>query len=176
MTDGAGRAIRPARPDEASSLALLSLEVWSHTYLRDGVSGRFADYALSTFTGASYAQIITDPRERLLVSDNQRGLDGLIRVTRGNPGPVAGCSDIELTSLYVQPRHHGRGIGSALLRAGMGVAVSMGAASVWLTVNVQNAGALGFYRAHGFESLGQTAFEIDGEAYPNEVLRCRLPA
>jgi len=171
-----GPAIRPARPDEASSLALLSLEVWSHTYLRQGVGRPFADYALSTFTSAAYEQIIADPRERLLVSDNLRGLDGLIRVTRGNPAPVGGCHDIEITSLYVQPRHHGNGIGSALLRAGMAVAVSMGAASVWLSVNAENTRALGFYRAHGFECLGQTAFIIDGIAYPNDVLRCRLPS
>ena len=46
--------IRPATPNEASGLALLSFEVWSTTYLRRGINGFFADYALEEFSEARF--------------------------------------------------------------------------------------------------------------------------
>jgi hypothetical protein len=42
--------IRPSVSKDASSLALLSLEVWSTTYLRRGINAFFAEYALEEFS------------------------------------------------------------------------------------------------------------------------------
>jgi methyl coenzyme M reductase alpha subunit len=53
-------AIREASIDDASSLAALSIEVWIGTYLRNGVSKFFADYALSTFTTQIFEAFIDD--------------------------------------------------------------------------------------------------------------------
>ncbi len=167
-------SLRPARPCDASSIAALSIEVWLGAYLKRGVGAVFADYALATFTPANAERFIADPAEFVLVSQNAEGIDGYIRLTSGSPAPVAGCSDLEIATLYVQPRHHGRGLGSRLLEAGLAHARSLAAGSVWLTTNAENTPAIAFYLARGFEKLGETHFRIADQGYLNNLYRRRL--
>lgn len=161
---------RHATVDDASALAVLAIEVWAGTYLRTGISSFFADYALSTFSRDKMAELVGCPTETMIVSENDTGIDGFVRVSQDVCGPVSGCSTTEIATLYVRPRHHGQGIGQALLRQAMEVAQDYGAGSVWLTVNHENTSALGFYARQGFRKIGQTLFRIGDEVYPNDVL------
>ncbi len=165
---------RPASRADASSLAAISIEVWIGTYIRNGVNGFFADFALSEFTADRFETLLSDPRESVIVSENRDGIDGFVRVTQDRPAPEGVASDTEIRTLYVQPRHHGRGLGKALLAQGLGVAQARGAGSVWLQTLWDNTPALGFYRAQGFDIVGRTHFRIGDEAYPNEILLRRL--
>ncbi|HEY6018246.1 MAG TPA: GNAT family N-acetyltransferase, partial [Gaiellaceae bacterium] len=62
---------------------------------------------------------------------------------RAHPGPV-----LFLSGLGVDPAYQGRGVGGALLEAGL--AREPDATAVLLTNNERN---LGFYEAHGFETV-----------------------
>lgn len=166
--------LRPAEPSDAAALAAISIEVWLGTYIRNGVSPAFADFALQEFTPARFAALIGREEESFLVSQNRDGPDGFIRLSRGRVAPVAGCSTCEITTLYVQPRHHGRGVGRALLDAGLGIARDTGHGSAWLTTNSENTPAIGFYLARGFEKVGVTHFRIGDAAYPNDIYRFRF--
>lgn len=166
--------LRIARPSDASSLAAISIEVWLGTYIRRGVNALFADFALAEFTTPKFAAILRDPAEYIVVSENEEGIDGFIRVSQGEVAPVGGCSETEIATLYVQPRHHGKGRGRALLGAGLRHCRDLGAPSVWLTTNSENTPAIGFYLAQGFETVGQTHFRIQDQAYLNEVFSYRL--
>lgn len=164
--------LRDATPDDAASLAALSIEVWLGTYLRQGVNRVFAEFVLSSFTPDNFSEHMKDPSQHIIVSDNQDGIDGYIRIAAGAYAPLPDCADTEITTLYVQPRHHGRGIGRALLNAGLNHARQrLSAPSVWLTTNSQNAPAIAFYLKNGFERIGTTDFVIDGVPYPNDVFR-----
>lgn len=162
--------LRPAVPDDAPSLAALSFEVWIGTYLHEGISPFFANYALDTFRTDAFLASLQQPDTCFIVSQNSVGIDGFIRLDAGRSDPVDGRSDLEISTLYVQPRHHGKGIGHALLQAGLDWARDQGAASVWLTTNSANTPAIGFYKAQGFDVVGQTHFTIEDQAYLNEVL------
>ncbi len=162
---------RIARPSDAPILAALSIEVWLGTYVRHGVNALFAEYALNTFTTAGMAALLTDPSEHVIVSENRDGLDGFLRISRESAAPVAAGHDVELSTLYVQPRHQGRGLGRALLEQGVQYARAVPAGSIWLTTNSDNAPAIAFYLSQGFEKIGTTQFRIGDQAYPNDVLR-----
>ena len=162
--------LRPALLQDASSLAALSMEVWLGTYLRQGINGFFADYVFAELTPVRMAQHLARPSETFIVSQNQQGIDGFIRLTQGPLPPSGQGSALEIATLYVQPRHHGRGIGKALLQAGLKKAQDLGAAHPWLTTNVENTAAIAFYQRQGFVITGRTNFEIGNQAYPNEVL------
>ena len=161
--------LRPAKTTDCAALAALSIEVWTGTYLREGVNDTFAAFVLETFTPAHFAALLQDPGETLIVSQNRVGIDGYIRITEDRPSPVGG-TNTEITTLYVQPRHHGRGIGQALLRAGLDHCRAKGFGAPWLATNSENTPAIGFYHRQGFASVGETVFEIDGTGYPNTVL------
>ncbi len=168
--------LRAAEITDASALAALSIEVWVHTYLREGVSSFFADFVLKTYTAQYFINILQDPSETLVVSQNKVGLDGFVRVSQNRPAPVPGCGSVEISSLYVQPRHHGRGIGHALLQAALDEAKRLQTPDLWLATNAENHPAIRFYLANGFDQAGETTFCIQGEAYPNVVFRNTLNA
>ena len=165
---------RMAVPSDAPILAAISIEVWLGTYIRRGINAFFAEFALNEFKSARFAALLEDPSEHVIVSENSDGLDGFIRISEGNTAPVAGCSTVEVSTLYVQPRHRGRGLGRALLEQGLHYARGIDAPSVWLATNSENASAIAFYLKQGFEKVGTTHFRIHDQAYPNEVLRRRV--
>lgn len=156
---------------DCSSLALLSVEVWTGTYLRNGVSGHFADYVLSLYTPAHFTEALNNPAERLLVSQNRDGIDGYIRISHGRPSPAGGASRTELSTLYIQPRHHGRGAGLRLLQAGLDLCRRNTWDAPWLTSNSENRRAISFYLRNGFEHVGLSHFRIGDAEYPNDVLQ-----
>lgn len=166
-------SLRPATQDDCSSLAALSIEVWLGTYLRNGINRLFSDYVLSTYTPDHFAGALQNPAERLIVSQNQEGIDGCIRISHGRPSPAGAPSRTEISTLYVQPRHQRRRIGRHLLEAGLKICRSEGWDAPWLAANAQNTRAIAFYLRHGFEPAGQTFFQVQDSQYPNEVLQYR---
>lgn len=167
---------RTGQPSDAAALAAISIEVWLGTYIRKGVNTFFAEFALNEFTTPKLSALLNDPNEHVIVSENQDGIDGFIRLSQGKGAPVSGCSTMEISTLYVQPRHHGRGLGTALLEQGLIYARSVGAPSVWLTTNSENTPAIAFYLKQGFERVGTTHFTIQDQAYPNDVFRRAVSA
>lgn len=161
---------RPACLSDAPILAAISIEVWLGTYIRRGVNAFFAEYALNEFTSDKLRALLEDQNEHIIVSENEDGLDGFIRVSQGKAEPVANSS-MEISTLYVQPRHQGRGLGRLLLEQGLTYARNIGSPSVWLTTNSENAPAIAFYLKQGFEKVGTTHFRIQDQAYLNDVFR-----
>jgi ribosomal protein S18 acetylase RimI-like enzyme len=166
--------LRKPTNSDASSIAAISIEVWIGTYLKRGVSAFFADYVLEEFAPSKIEKLILDPDQFILVSENEEGLDGFIRVSSASKAPVSGCSEMEISTFYVQPRHHGKGIGKRLLDAALAHCREKSIESVWLTTNAENAPAIAFYLARGFEQVGETHFRIDDQGYLNNVYSYRL--
>lgn len=168
--------LRLASPTDASTLAALSIEVWLGTYLKRGINAFFADYVLSEFTTAKIETLISDPKEHFILSENQEGIDGFIRVSLGKEAPVAGCSDTEISTFYVQPRHHGKGVGKRLLTAALTYCADRGLSAVWLATNAENAPAISFYLSQGFTQVGHTHFRVQDQAYLNNVYAYQIPS
>jgi len=158
--------IRPAVADDCRNLAALSIEVWLHTYALNGVRDDAARYVLDTFTADYFAQRIASPRYRLYVHAVDGYLQGYVCLDLETRCPVAGQAGVEVEKLYVQAHFKGQGIGSALLRAAMQDVGS----KLWLSTWVHNAPAIGYYLAFGFNDIGQTWFELDGQQHENRVL------
>ena len=87
---------RIAQPSDAPILAAISIEVWLGTYIRRGVNAFFADYALNEFTSDKLRALLEDQNEHFIVSENEDGLDGFIRVSHEKVAPVASCSSMEI--------------------------------------------------------------------------------
>jgi ribosomal protein S18 acetylase RimI-like enzyme len=166
--------LRKPKHSDASSIAAISIEVWIGTYLKRGVSAFFADYALDEFTPSKTKKLLSDPDQFILVSENKEGIDGFIRVSFASKAPVDGCSEVEISTFYVQPHHHGKGIGKRLLNAALQHCRDKAVKSVWLTTNAENDPAIAFYLAQGFEHVGEMHFRIEDEGYLNNVYLYRL--
>lgn len=166
--------LRKPHESDASSIAAISIEVWIGTYLKHGVSPFFADYVMAEFTSAKIEKRISDPSQFFLVSENKHGIDGFIQVSPDSIAPINSCSNTEISTFYVQPRHHGKGIGKRLLNAALQHCRDQSVESVWLATNAENSPAIAFYLSQGFSHVGETHFCIDEEAYLNNVYSYRL--
>lgn len=167
--------LRDAVVSDAPGIALLSIEVWSGTYLRKGIGGVFADFALGEFTTANIETLMAKPGELFVVSDNDDGIDAFMRISFDTPSPVARGPGTEIATLYVQPRHQGRGLGKALMAEAIRRCRARAIPSVWVATNSENTPAIRFYTALGFSRIGHTHFDIGDQAYPNDVLALDLP-
>lgn len=166
--------IRKAREQDASGLAAVSIEVWMGTYVRDGVSSLFADYVLSEFTAQNFRHAIDDRNLATWVSEDGIGIEGFVTVSSSATPPLGGCSSLEITTLYVRPRHQSGGRGAALLQCALEHCRALGGGNAWLKVNAENGRAIDFYRRHGFSKIGSTYFRIADQAYENHVMKIDL--
>ncbi|WP_410010488.1 GNAT family N-acetyltransferase [Phyllobacterium sp. A18/5-2] len=97
------------------------------------------------------------------VSENSVGIDGFIRIARDAEPPLHGCSDLEIATLHVRPRHQGSGTGRVLLTTGLEFCAwtgrpMSGSASMPKTRVPQN-----FYVENGFTKIGETQFQIEDD-------------
>ncbi|WP_415842526.1 GNAT family N-acetyltransferase [Pseudomonas wadenswilerensis] len=93
-----------------------------------------------------------------------------LRAWHDNQGQIrgfAGVSKGKLEMLFVDPQSRGQGVGKALLRQ-----VISELAVREVDVNEQNPQAVGFYLKQGFEQVGRSARDGQGNPYP--LLHLRL--
>ncbi|UNK78265.1 acetyltransferase [Sphingopyxis granuli] len=76
--------------------------------------------------------------------------------------------DGHLEALFIDPDHHGKGMGKALVHRALADHPGL-----TVDVNEQNPKALGFYERMGFERIGRSAHDGQGRPYPLVHLRHR---
>lgn len=78
-----------------------------------------------------------------------------------------GVADAKIEMLFITPQARGKGIGRQLLQYAI-----HHLKAVELDVNEQNPEAVGFYQHHGFEIVGRSP--LDGQGQPFPLLHMRL--
>lgn len=102
-----------------------------------------------------------DAIEALLPTEYLPAVTLLVAEADHRPIGFAGVHDGALEMLFVDPTHHGSGVGSALLAA-----VIRDHAVTRVDVNEQNTGAADFYAHRGFEVVGRSSTDDAGRPYP----------
>lgn len=106
----------------------------------------------------SLRRLLQSPTALCLVVDGETHLNGyaLWLYRRGS-------AQARLYSIAVDGRSQGKGVGAALLAAGVAPALQRGCSRLSLEVNVNNHSALRLYRRLGFTEVGvRTAYYADG--------------
>ncbi len=77
--------------------------------------------------------------------------------------PIPHCNDIglELQKLYFLPEASGQGCGKYLMEFIAQYALENNYLKLWLDVLKSNTGAIRFYKANGFEQMGELPFKTD---------------
>jgi putative acetyltransferase len=96
---------------------------------------------------------------------------GDVRVAEVTGGAVLGFvaqDDGEIHMLFIDPSHHGRGVGTALLDD-----IANDFSLLRVDVNEENPSGRRFYAARGFQQVGRS--EIDGQGRPTPFVAPRAP-
>lgn len=106
------------------------------------------------------------PEDRLAIDDLVCGFlpeTPLWVAVDGDDEPVGFMliDDGHMEALFVDPAHHGAGIGKVLVRHVLAAHPNM-----TTDVNEQNPKAIGFYEAMGFVRTGRSALDGQGRPYP----------
>jgi L-amino acid N-acyltransferase len=136
-------AIRPATNDDVG--AIVGIYNWA-------VNQTFATIdseALSTEEAADWWETHAR-RSRLIVATDDSGVIGWARLF---PWKQRGIDVVE-DLVYVDPVHHGRGIGRALLTELIQQATGLGYRTIVATVATDNRSGLQLHEKLGFESVG----------------------
>ncbi|OKP84332.1 acetyltransferase [Paenibacillus helianthi] len=80
------------------------------------------------------------------------------------PTGFIGLDGTKIEMLFVDPKYHGRGIGSRLIKH----AKKLKGSNLQVDVNEQNDGAYTFYKRFGFVQIGRS--ELDGSGRPFPLL------
>lgn len=130
-----GLTVRGSRPGDERAIVELLAEAYAGT--------PEADWDLEAFR-ARQAYDWFDPEDLLVAVDGAAGIVGIHWTKRR--GDAVG----EVYNLAVAPRARGRGLGRALLGAGLGHLQRRGVDEVLLWVDTANAPAVELYTSHGF--------------------------
>lgn len=140
-------SIRPAAEADAEALAHLHVDAWEDAYAGLMPDEVFVDRrATVTQRVEAWRRILRDASSLTTVAEHSGRLIGFTSVGAGDAAerPV----EHELLALYVRAAWWGKGVGRALLLAGL----ADRPAFLWVLSG--NDRAISFYRAHGFEPDG----------------------
>ena len=105
--------------------------------------------------------------ERLLIDENLSGFASF--------GPTERADVIKLHKLYLDPKQHGHGFGSALLKHCENEARKLGAKRLLLNVNKHNVKAMTMYQRNGFRIADSVVLDIgNGFVMDDYVMSKRL--
>jgi GNAT superfamily N-acetyltransferase len=147
--------IRPARPEDAETLANLVRELAIYEKLEPHAKATAEDFRRHLFgprpaAEAALAEVDDEPVGFALWFSNYSTF-------RGQPG-------LYLEDIFVKPEYRGRGIGKALLASLAQLAVGRGCGRMDWSVLDWNAPSIAFYRALGARPLDEwTVYRLDDE-------------
>jgi L-amino acid N-acyltransferase len=135
--------IRPATPDDLKPI--VGLYNWAVNQTFATIDSEPLDTEEAQAWWDSHGS-----RSKLLVCVDDTGLIGWARLLPWKPRGF----DVVESLVYVDPVHHGQGIGSALLRALIDEARDLGYLTIVASIAKDNRGGLALYSKLGFDTVG----------------------
>jgi ribosomal protein S18 acetylase RimI-like enzyme len=163
--------IRPARPDDAASVARVYIDSWHDTY-----AGVLSSQLLCAMTPNGQAArwqatICARGRERVIVAEHEGyGIVGMSSFGPARDG--AAGFDGEIYTLYVDPSFFNRGVGKKLLEAAFADMRRRSYSSCIIWAHAKNPARF-FYEAMGGRLIAERTARLMGDAVPESAFGWR---
>ncbi|MEM1256889.1 MAG: GNAT family N-acetyltransferase [Bacteroidota bacterium] len=168
--------IRIADSKDAEFIALLGRITFTETFghlFHDKQD--LANYLAQTF-GVQKIRTSLEKENNAFWLSYMDGLPvGYAKLKKNAPSPFLDGDAIgQLQKIYVLKDFLAQKIGKALQAELLGHAKNSGLKKIWLSVLKSNERAIGFYRKHGFVSLGDHTFRIGKETFDFQAMSKEL--
>ncbi|UTW46747.1 hypothetical protein KFE80_07915 [bacterium SCSIO 12696] len=101
--------IRIAKVEDAGNIAALMVQVWLHTYAKDGIRGAISSYVFSEFTEEKLVNDIVDTKKQCFVAEENKHIVGVSLLNLDSECPATHEKLPELDRLYIQEHFGGMG-------------------------------------------------------------------
>lgn len=163
MTKLPSITLRPGDPGEVEDLVRLATTAYATSI------GKLPDFAVrEADIHVAFTRFITDDLDQIIVAEQQGTLLGF--------AATEGQSD-EISDVWVDPIHQGKGVGAILLSACEAQIKQWGFSCCWLTTHAHNTRASNFYRIQGYTLLNvhtAPSVSLPGINYPKALLGKQL--
>jgi ribosomal protein S18 acetylase RimI-like enzyme len=165
VTEGktTGRVVvRAAEADDAQRIAEINVRSWQAAYRGIVPSTFLGDMSVEPRRLAWLGRMADLGQRRLFVAELDGRIEGYVLTGPARDHDLPDLAG-EIYAIYVDPPTQGRGLGRALLDAGMGELKAAGFEPLVLWVLAANASGRAFYEACGWQSDGlQRPIDFDG--------------
>ena len=163
--------LRSADIRDANKLSDFAAFAFHKAYENNFDPEDLAIYLAESFTLEQMQREISEPAARFLILEDNDAIAGYIKLLHGEaPNCVVQGNTVELVRIYADPDRIGQGLGAQLMQAAIELALSLGAASIWLAVWESNEAAIKFYKKCGFEKVGEQGFHMGGDLQNDWVM------
>lgn len=155
--------VRVASPKDATTVAKLGAHVFSVTFGHSVAPHQLQSYLDESYSVEATENELNDPNKDMVVASNQDGtILGFALLTRGSFEPCISNveSTVELQRIYVDPAHHGKGVGKLLANKLEDMAREQKFKHIWLGVWEENHNAQRMYEKLGYKRVGGHDFTI----------------
>lgn len=164
MASGGDIEIRRAGSADAAALAAFAADAFREAFAADNTPQDMAHYIKGAFGESIQLGEIDHPKIETLLATTGGAIAGYVQLwDEAAPDGVVGDRPVEVRRLYVGADWRGTGLARRLMEAAAGVAVELGADTLWLGVWEHNARAQAFYRKLGFERVGYQSFLLGSD-------------
>jgi ribosomal protein S18 acetylase RimI-like enzyme len=164
--------IRRATPADAQALSAIAKATFAETFGHLYPPQDLADFLADAYGQARTRADLADPAKAswLVEADGVAvgyALAGPCNLPHGEV--TVGCG--ELKRIYFLKSYQGGGLGARLFAETMAWLEEAGPRPIWIGVWSENYGAQRFYARHGFEKVGEYAFQVGGTVDKEFILR-----
>lgn len=169
--------LRQARREDAARLCALMRETFITANAHCSSPENVEAFLDATCTVPRQRDEIADPDLVTLIAQADNGDWAGYAQLRFASVPKPGVTlsrPVELGRIYLLPRFHGQGLGTALMHRLVGHARHRGGDGLWLSAWQDACRAIDFYLRHGFHIVGHTEFNVGDDPKPNWVMQKRF--
>lgn len=167
--------IRKANSADAEALSDLGRRTFFETFEKDNTPEDMEMYLTANYSPAKQLAEINDPKRSIKIVWANGKAVGFSHMVAGVPHEaVQKTKSIELSKLYVDSKFHGQGLGRALMQECLTDAKALKFDSMWLSVWEKNEKAFAFYKAFGFNRVGQQIFVVGTDRQTDYIVELPL--
>lgn len=168
--------IRKATVGDAELIADLSRTTFYDAFAKDNTKENMDDFMNNVFTkDALMQEVLNNDGIFILAFDGEEAV-GYARMREQNKEHLMeGENAIEIARIYSTQASIGKGVGPALMKACIDIALGMKRSVIWLGVWEKNQRAIAFYQKWGFEKFGEHIFPIGTDPQTDWLMKKALP-
>jgi ribosomal protein S18 acetylase RimI-like enzyme len=149
---------------DAEMLADLSRQTFYNTFAAQNTKEDMDKFMNEQFTKEALMKEVEDKENIFLLASAENEIAGYVKMREGKIRPeFGGLPSIEIARIYAVNKMIGKGVGSALMKKCIDIALEKNKQLIWLGVWKENVTAIDFYKRWGFEIFGEQDFLLGND-------------